>query len=222
MARKIVITGVSRGLGRALADRWIDAGHTVSGCSRSADPEERFDAVDVADDAAVARWARAVLDRFGPPDLLVNNAALINAGAPLWEVPPDEFRRVVEVNVVGTYHTIRHFVPAMIEARRGVIVNFSSGWGRGTAPEVAPYCATKWAIEGLTQSLAQELPQGLAAVSLNPGVIHTEMLESAFGASASAYPDPDRWAKRAAKFLLEIGAEDNGNQRTEHQRSGGS
>ncbi|NIM00968.1 MAG: SDR family NAD(P)-dependent oxidoreductase [Acidobacteria bacterium] len=210
MARTIVITGVSRGLGKALADRWIEAGHTVSGCSRGGDAENRVDAVDVGDDAAVGRWAREVLDRVGPPDLLVNNAGLINANAPLWSVPPDEFRRVVDTNVAGTYHTIRHFLPAMIEAGRGVIVNLSSGWGRGTAPEVAPYCATKWAVEGLTQSLAQELPPGLAAVTLNPGVIHTEMLESAFGASASAFPDPDAWASRAARFILEIGAKDNG------------
>ena len=210
MPRTIVITGVSRGLGRALATRWIAAGHTVAGCSRSVDPEGRFDAVDVADDGAVARWARAVLDRDGPPDLLVNNAGRINANAPLWRVPTEEFRGVVDVNLVGTYHTIRHFVPAMIEAGRGVIVNVSSGWGRSTAPEVAPYCATKWAIEGLTQSLAQELPTGLAAVSLNPGVIHTEMLESCFGASASGYPDPDRWAERAASFILDIRAADNG------------
>jgi len=210
MPRTIVITGVSRGLGRALAGRWIDAGHSVAGCSRGGDPEHRFDKVDVADDEAVACWARAVLDRVGPPDLLVNNAAVINANAPLWNVPPEEFRRVVDVNVVGTYYTIRHFVPAMIEAGRGVVVNFSSGWGRGSAPEVAPYCATKWAIEGLTQSLAQELPPCLAAVSLNPGVIQTEMLESCFGPSASAFPEPERWAERAASFILEIDAADNG------------
>lgn len=214
MPRTIVITGVSRGLGRALAHRWIDGGHTVAGCSRSPDPEGRFDTVDVADEGAVARWARTVIDRVGPPDLLVNNAALINASAPLWRVPVDEFRRVAEVNLIGTYHVIRHYLPAMIEAGRGVIVNVSSGWGRGTAPEVAPYCATKWAIEGLTGSLAQELPAGLAAVSLNPGVIHTEMLESCFGASASSYPGPEQWARRAAGFILGIDAADNGKELT--------
>ena len=104
-----------------------------------------------------SRFEHLVLERHGPPDLLVNNAALINANAPLWQVPPDEFQRVVDVNIVGTFNTIRHFLPAMLEARRGVIVNVSSGWGRSTATEVAPYCATKWAIEGLTRSLAMEL-----------------------------------------------------------------
>jgi len=210
MPRTIAITGVSRGLGRALAERWIEDGHRVAGCSRSVAPGSGFEAVDVADDAAVERWANAVLEQLGPPDLLINNAALINANAPLWKVPADEFRRVVDVNVNGTYHTIRHFVPPMIDAGRGVIVNFSSGWGRSTAPEVAPYCATKWAIEGLTQSLSQELPAGLTAVALNPGVIHTAMLESCFGESAAGSPRPDQWVERAAGFILGIGAADNG------------
>ena len=80
-----------------------------------------------------------------------------------------EFTRLVDVNVRGVQNVIRHFVPAMVAKRKGVIVNLSSGWGRSTSPEVAPYCATKWAIEGLTQALADELPAGMAAVPLNPG-----------------------------------------------------
>jgi NAD(P)-dependent dehydrogenase (short-subunit alcohol dehydrogenase family) len=95
-----------------------------------------------------------------------------------------------------------------------VIVNFSSGWGRSTDAEVAPYCATKWAIEGLTQALAQELPEGMAAVPLNPGIIDTDMLRSCFGASASSYPNPAEWAKRAVPFLLKLGPKDNGRQLT--------
>ena len=75
------------------------------------------------------------------PDLLLNNAAAINRNAKLWEVPADEFAAVVAANINGTYHVIRHFVPAMIAAGRGVIVNFSSTWGRSTAPEVSPSIA---------------------------------------------------------------------------------
>jgi NAD(P)-dependent dehydrogenase (short-subunit alcohol dehydrogenase family) len=108
------------------------------------------------------------------------------------------------------YYVLRHFVPAMIERRQGVIVNFSSTWGRSTSPEVAPYCATKWAVEGLTRALAEELPPGMAAVPLNPGIIHTEMLQSCFGAAAAEYPDADDWARRAVPFLLKIGPKDNG------------
>ena len=91
-----------------------------------------------------------------------------------------------------------------------MIVNFSSEWGRSTSPEVAPYCATKWAVEGLTRALAQELPRGLAAVPVNPGIIDTDMLRSCFGDSAGHYPDPREWAETAVPFLLGLGPKDNG------------
>jgi NAD(P)-dependent dehydrogenase (short-subunit alcohol dehydrogenase family) len=105
---------------------------------------------------------------------------------------------------------IRHFVPAMVEKKHGVIVNFSSGWGRSVSAEVAPYCATKWAIEGLTQALAEELPSGMCAVPLNPGIIDTEMLRSCFASGAGAYPKPEEWAKRAVPFILSLREEHNG------------
>jgi NAD(P)-dependent dehydrogenase (short-subunit alcohol dehydrogenase family) len=152
--------------------------------------------------------------QYAAPNLLLNNAALINRNAPLWEVPAREFSDVIDVNIKGVASVIRHFVPAMIKKGRGVIVNFSSGWGRSTDAEVAPYCATKWAIEGLTQSLAQELPPGMAAVPLNPGIINTAMLQSCFSDSASNYPTAEEWAKIAVPFLLKVNAADNGRQLT--------
>ena len=109
---------------------------------------------------------------------------------------------------------MRYFVPAMIERSRGVIVNFSSGWGRSTSAGVAPYCASKWAIEGLTRALADELPQGMAAVPLNPGIIDTDMLRVCFGDDAQAYPDATAWAKRAVPLLLELGPQHNGRPMT--------
>jgi NAD(P)-dependent dehydrogenase (short-subunit alcohol dehydrogenase family) len=75
---------------------------------------------------------------------------------------------------------------------------------------VAPYCATKWAIEGLSQALAQELPDGMAAIALNPGIINTKMLQSCFGGSANGFPTADEWAKTAVPFLLKLGPRDNG------------
>ena len=216
----IVITGVSRGLGHALA-RWFQRnGRTVAGCARSRQavtqlqtdcpPPCMFAAVDVSDDRAVAAWADEVLSRHGAPALLINNAAIINRNAPLWRVPAQEFDELMRVNVTGTANVIRHFLPAMIARGRGVVVNLSSGWGRSTDAEVAPYCASKWAIEGLTQSLAQELPDGLAAVAVNPGIIDTEMLRSCFGGNAASYPSPEAWAERAAPWLLRLGPRDNG------------
>jgi NAD(P)-dependent dehydrogenase (short-subunit alcohol dehydrogenase family) len=98
----------------------------------------------------------------------------------------------------------------MIDKRSGIIVNFSSGWGRSTSPDVAPYCASKWAIEGLTQSLAQELPAGIAAIALNPGIIHTDMLDICFGESAAAYTSINKWVKKAVPFLLQLKPSNNG------------
>jgi NAD(P)-dependent dehydrogenase (short-subunit alcohol dehydrogenase family) len=220
MGKVIVITGATRGLGRALVAAFAAGGHTVVGCGRGAGHvralaadfpgPHAFARVDVTDAAAVADWARDAVARHGPPDLLVNNAALMNALAPLWEVPPEEFSAVIDANVKGVFNVIRAFVPAMVERKRGVVVNVSSGWGRSTAPEVAPYCASKFAIEGLSQSLAQELPRGMACVPLNPGVIDTDMLRQCWSDDASAYPKPDEWAARAAPFLLKLGAGDNG------------
>ena len=218
----VVITGVTHGLGRAMADEFLRLGHTVAGCGRSQPDIDQlraefgsphdFLAVDVASDEAVKSWAARVLDSCGVPDILLNNAGVINRNAPLWEVGASEFARVLNVNVGGIANVIRHFGPAMIRRKSGVIVNFSFGWGRSTDAEVAPYCASKWAIEGLTQALAQELPAGVAAVALNPGIINTEMLQSCFGSSASSYPSPAQWAKTAVPFLLKLGARDNGKQ----------
>jgi NAD(P)-dependent dehydrogenase (short-subunit alcohol dehydrogenase family) len=219
-AKFIVLTGCTRGCGRALAEHFITQGHVVAGCGRSGDgvdalrkkggPPHDFTALDVADDEAVMRWASRLIVTHGAPDLLVNNAAVIAANAPLWKVPASEITATLGVNITGTVNTIRHFTPSMIARGSGVIVNFSSGWGRSTAPDVAIYCASKFAVEGLTQALSQELPAGVAAVALNPGIIDTEMLRSCFASGASAFPKPAEWARRAGPFLLGLTAKDNG------------
>lgn len=221
---KIVMTGVTRGLGRALAEEFIRGGHTVIGCGRSGDaifdlrmshqaPHD-FSVVDVALDNKVALWAAKVLESDTPPDLLINNAGVMNRLGRLWELDDREFTKVIDVNVRGVANVIRHFVPAMIARRSGVIVNFSSGWGRSVSPEVSPYCASKYAIEGLTLALAQELPHGMAAVPLNPGVIDTDMLRSCWAEGAASYPKAEAWAKAAAPFILKLGAKQNGRSLT--------
>ncbi|MGY8650797.1 MAG: SDR family oxidoreductase, partial [Verrucomicrobiia bacterium] len=166
------------------------------------------------DDDAVREWAAAVIREYGAPDLLLNNAAVINKNKFLWDVSAAEFDLVIDTNIKGVTNVIRHFLPSMARKQSGVIVNFSSGWGRSASPEVAPYCATKWAIEGLTQSLAQELPEGMAAVPFNPGIINTQMLRSCFGPSAADFISPKEWAETAIPFLLGLGAGQNGQSLT--------
>lgn len=218
--KKVVITGVSRGLGRAMLGEFVAQGWTVAGCCRSAEAVETlrkaypaphfFYQTDVTKEENVAAFCHEVLATHGAPDLLVNNAAIINANKPLWEVSAQEFSEVIDVNIKGVASMIRHLVPAMLEEKRGVVVNFSSGWGRSTSPEVAPYCATKYAIEGLSQAMSQETGGKVAVVALNPGIIDTDMLRSSFGESAGAYPSAEQWAKRAVPFLIKLGAKDNG------------
>jgi NAD(P)-dependent dehydrogenase (short-subunit alcohol dehydrogenase family) len=216
----IWITGCSSGLGRALVRRFAGAGHTVAGCARR---EERilelrdelggghfFEVCDVSSDEDVTRFCRLAYGATGSPDLVINNAAIINPPAPLWEIRAEDFDRLMAINVCGTANVIRHVVPLMRDEGRGMIVNLSSGWGRSTSPGVAPYCSSKWAVEGLTQALAQELPEGLATVAMNPGIIDTEMLRSAFGEGASAYGNAEQWAETAAPFILSLSVADNG------------
>lgn len=219
MSKKIVVTGVTRGLGRALAEGFIKRGNQVFGCGRSERdlmklarqfPEHIFDRVDVTDFREVGDWAGDVISQFGPPDLLINNAAVINSNLPLWELEVEAVKQLFETNIQGVFHCIRAFVPAMVQGQSGIIVNLSSGWGRGTSPHVAPYCASKWAMEGLSKSMAQELPTGMACVPLNPGIIDTEMLRSCFGSQASHYPDAEAWAKRAVPYLLSLTPQHNG------------
>ena len=224
--RIIVLTGATRGLGRALIPHFVTQGHTVMGCGRNPvhvaelgalfPPPHAFTVLDVRDASAVEQWAQAVGTTHGPPDLLINNAALMNTPAPLWEVPGGEFDAVLDVNIKGVANVIRAFVPAMVRRKQGVIVNCSSGWGRSTAPDVAPYCATKYAVEGLTLALAQELPGGMAAIPLNPGIIDTDMLRQAWADGASQFPKADEWAKRAAAYILSLGPRDNGRSLTVH------
>lgn len=219
-AKTIVLTGATKGLGRAMTAEFARLGHRVLGCGRSPGaidelvrdfpPPHDFQTLDVASMSAVDLWAARLINEFGPPDLLINNAALINENGKLWDIPPETFDRVIDVNIKGVYYSIRAFAPAMIQRGQGVIVNLSSGWGKSTAPYVAPYCASKYAIEGLTLALAAEMPAGMAAVPFSPGIIHTKMLESCFGPDAHNFPEPDDWVKRAVPYLLSIGPSHNG------------
>lgn len=225
--KHVLITGCTRGLGLAMARAFASRGWRVSGCGTNASAvghlgkelgeKHRICRCDVTSPADVASFAEDILSGPGAPDLLLNNAAVINRNAPLWEVSPEDFSRVMDVNLNGVHLICRGFLPAMIARGTGVVVNFSSGWGRSTSPEVAAYCCSKWGIEGLTQALAQELPSGLAAVALNPGIIDTDMLRSTFGAESSAYPDPAHWAIKVVPFLEKLGPQDNGQALTAPQ-----
>jgi len=220
MQRRIAITGVGQGLGRSLTHRFITLGHIVWGCDLNGGAIaqlqqqypalHQFQTVDVTQPDRVNAWADAVL-RQGTPDLLINNAGHTPPMAPFWELPATEFDRTLAVNVQGVANVLRAFLPAMVAQQQGIIVTLSARWGRQGAAHAAAYCASKWAIEGLTQAIALELPAGMAAVTFSPGAVHTHALEVVYGAEkAATYPSPDDWAKQAAETLLAIAPEQNG------------
>lgn len=226
----VVITGVTKGIGLALAGEFIRSGWRVSGCGRSVKTvqdlinkygaEHLFSVVDIKDDASVSQWAKEVASKMGTPSILINNAGLINHPKVLWEVPADDFADILDTNVLGTVNVLRHFIPLMIQEGQGIIVNLSSGWGiSGKAifsptsegwGNFAPYCASKFAIEGLTQSLSQELPPGIIAVTLAPGTSDTDMLCKALPEAAGQYPTADERAKRIVPYILKIQPADSG------------
>ena len=224
----IIITGVSSGLGCEMVRWFRSKGHTVLGCARSSQavkqlneefcPEKepaQFSVVDITDETDVKRWVEDSISQFGPPTFLLNNAGITNNNANLWQITAEEFNKVIDINIKGTTNVIRHFVPEMIKAGRGVIVNFTSTWGRSVSPHVAPYCATKWALEGLSKALALELPAPLVCVPLNPGVINTPMLNTIFGERGAAMNmSPEEWVKTACPFILSIDSHHNGKSLT--------
>ncbi|XP_057863294.1 NADPH-dependent pterin aldehyde reductase [Cryptomeria japonica] len=225
MPKLVLITGVSKGLGRVLAMELASRGHTLVGCARNEQKlstlrsqisaqypssTHLFHPVDVSSDSSVREFAKLVIEIKGVPDIIVNNAGIINKNGKLWEIPAEEFDSVIDINLKGTANMLRHFLPHMIAKKRGIVVNLSSGWGRSAAGEVSPYCASKWAIEGLTKSVAKEIPQGMAVIALSPGVINTDLLASCFGASAALYQSPEAWAPHAATTILGLTAADNG------------
>ena len=144
-----------------------------------------------------------LLSSHGSPDILISGNAIINQNAPLWQVPSDEFDRLFDINVKGVANVIRHFVPAMIACKSGLIINFSSAWGRTVAADVAPYSRQQMGIEGDWRKPSPgNWPRGMAAIPLNPGVIDTDMLRSCFGGTASRYPSPQKWVERGVPFIL--------------------
>ncbi|MEZ5385608.1 MAG: SDR family oxidoreductase [Prosthecobacter sp.] len=222
--KTVVITGCTRGLGRAMLPLFADAGWQIAGCGRNADhiadlgrrwpAPHVFSACDVSREDEVAAFCADILAKFGPPDLVLNNAAIINPNAPLWETSAEDFSRIIDINIKGPAAMMRHLLPPMLKRGSGVMVNFSSGWGRCTASDVAPYCATKYAIEGLSMATAQDTGGKVAVIPMNPGIIDTDMLRSTFGGGAGGFPDADDWAKRAVPFFIKLGPKDNGKQMT--------
>ena len=186
--RVAVVTGAAQGIGLAVVQRILASAGSVSIWDRDkplldrtlaelGDPSRvhGLDA-DIADLDSVETATRAVLDRFGKIDVLVNNAAIVGPNANTWEYPPADFRAVVEIGLIGTFHVCRAVVPHMIARNYGRIVNLSSVAGKEGNPEAPAYSATKAAVLALTKSLGKELATYNVAVNaVTPAVAKTTM-----------------------------------------------
>lgn len=208
---RILISGNRRGLGAALTAHLSGLGHQVWGFSPASEPPDR---VDVSRYDQVQSWVDSVVAHYGPPDLVIANAATVLSPAPLAEVDPEDFSRILDVNVKGMFYFFRAVLPAMLERGQGILIGTSSGYGRSTTPRMGPYCTSKWAVEGLVKTLSQELPKTMAAIALDPGTLQTDMLRQALGAGARFFPTPDQWVDKAAQLILHLGPEHNGQSLT--------
>ncbi len=205
---RILISGNRRGLGAALTQTFSQQGHQVWGFSPASAPPNQ---VDVSDFKQVGTWVDSVVQHYGPPDLVIANAATVLSPTPLAQVDPEDFSRIIDVNVKGMFYLFRSVLPHMT---RGVIIGISSGYGRTTSPRMGPYCTSKWAVEGLVKTLASELPKTMAAVALDPGTLQTDMLRQALGEGARFFPTPDQWVAKAARLILSLGPQHNGQSLT--------
>ncbi len=196
---RVVITGGSRGLGRALAARFADEGARLALCARSFDDLNRValdlslrgspclvSACDIADAAQVAQFEDLVLSEFGAVDVLINNAALLGPRADILEWSKPTWDRVMDVNVNGLFSITKAFLPSMIGQHAGSIINVSSSVGKVGKRRWGAYAASKFALEGFTQVLAEEVRgSGIRVNSIDPGAMDTDMRHA-------AYPDEDR------------------------------
>ncbi|CAG2375540.1 MULTISPECIES: oxidoreductase [Burkholderia] len=180
----MLITGVSSGFGRALAQEALAAGHTVVGTVRSEQAARAFEALsaqaavarvlDVTDFERIDGVVADIEANVGPVDVLVNNAGYGHEGI-MEESPLDAMRRQFDVNVFGAVAMMKAVVPFMRERRRGRILNITSMGGHITMPGIAYYCGSKFALEGISETLVKELePFGIAVTAVAPGSFRTD------------------------------------------------
>ena len=182
MSQTILITGASTGIGKATAKFFHEKGWNVIATMRSPEKEAELGALenvlvtrlDVQDSDSVASAVTEGIERFGRIDVLLNNAGY-GAGGPLEATPMANVRRQFDVNVIGLIETIKAVLPHFREQKGGTIANVSSVGGRITMPLFSLYHGTKWAVEGISESLTYELePLGIKVKVIEPGAIKTD------------------------------------------------
>jgi 3-oxoacyl-[acyl-carrier protein] reductase len=186
--RTAVVTGGARGIGFAVAKKLLASGAAVAlwdvdaaALAMAAASLKRSDriataVVDVTDESSIAGAIDALMRDAGKIDILINNAGITGGNAPLWELKPEVWRRVIEVNLVGPYLACRAVVPFMVAKGYGRIVNIASIAGKDGNPNASHYSASKAGLIGLTKSLAKELAtKGVLVNCVTPAAAKTEL-----------------------------------------------
>ena len=186
--RVAIVTGAARGIGYAVAERMLRSGAALSlwdvDAAKVEEAKERLSslgdvtaaAVELTDERSVADATAATLNRFDRIDVLVNNAGITGGNAPTWELDPEVWRRVIDVNLVGPYLTCRAVVPHMIQRGYGRVVNVASIAGKEGNPNASHYSASKAGLIALTKSLGKELAtKGVIVNCVTPAAAKTDI-----------------------------------------------
>jgi len=189
-ARTVLVTGGSRGIGAAIAKKLASLGADVVICGRhKAELDKTASAIsanggghceglacDITNWDQVQKLAETVGQKLGGVDILINNAGVGGFGGPLHKLPLEDWEQVLNTNLRAAYYMIRAFTPAMIEKKGGDIINISSIAGKNALPNGAAYSASKWALNGLSYSVAEELRQyNIRVTVVCPGSVHTDL-----------------------------------------------
>lgn len=188
--RIAVVTGAGKGIGYGIAARLLESGATVAlwdidpttlqrAAAELAEPGTVFQVeVDVSHPGSVDVAARDTLDRAGVVDILVNNAGISGPNSRVWEYAVQDWRQVIDVNLIGTFHCCRALVPGMLEKGKGRIVNIASIAGKEGNPNASAYSASKAGIIALTKSLGKELAEsGVLVNCVTPAAVETDLFK---------------------------------------------
>ena len=195
-SKRVLVTAGASGIGRAIALAFHGLGARVFVCDIDDGalaalgrdcPEICAMAADVSDEGAVDGLFAAVQDRLGGLDVLVNNAGIAGPTGALEDVTPDDWRRCLSVNLEGSFLCLRRAVPLMKSQGAGCIINLASSAGIMGFPNRTPSAASKWAIVGLTKSLAMEVgPHGIRVNAIAPGSVEGDRMDRVVAAEAAA------------------------------------
>ena len=187
--KKIILTGASSGIGLELLRYLINNGADVFAASRRqkgilAEDEKKcqFEIIDLTNEDKVKQYVNRIISSAGKIDILINNAGVAQDLSLLEDLEYEEFQAVIKDNVMTTFNMIKYILPIMKKQNSGIIINVSSRSGRRGVPRLSAYCSAKFAVRGLTESVAKEVENNnIKCISISPGGVNTDMRRKLFG-----------------------------------------